>query len=221
MNMSLKIGKMLVEPKHLALGAVFIVSVVILALSGLIKENKVKSEPTPSTLTWEKIVDSTEGGIYTNYTYKFKFDYPEYVFKYSSLEIDEQTNKQDRSFLTEQFIVIPYLRVVAENVSHISQSNNENFNEIASLNTGERKVIETENSRSETIKLSQIHEGTMSGFTYYHEGYIEDTEPNFNYNLLLKDNDKMIHVTLEIIPSDKEVFEKIFDEIVESFKPLD
>lgn len=200
--------------------AVFVLMGVFLLSQKQINKAQLNQTNEPSTLTSEKIVDLAKNGLYENYTYKFKFKYPEYIFRYSFLEVDKETNKQDRNFVSEQSLAIPHLRVRAEKLSVAEESTIDLFNKIASIRNGQTISENTDSSSISITRIAEVNRGTLSGFTYYFEGLFYESEASFSYNLILMDNEKVVNIILGIDLPDKEVFEQVFDEVVDSFDSL-
>ena len=82
MNMSDKNGKISIAPKHFVLAGVLAVLVLTLVLLQIQTRNQTRQAvvETPGTLT-EKVEETIENGVYTNYTYGFRFEYPSEKFK--------------------------------------------------------------------------------------------------------------------------------------------
>lgn len=78
--MSKKTEKFAIKPMYLALVLVLIILVTVVTIFQSRRVDNIEVTQTPSTLTEEK-VDKDENGVYTNYKYGFKFEYPNDKFK--------------------------------------------------------------------------------------------------------------------------------------------
>jgi len=185
----------------------------ILALVGIVlfskkqpKQANIAKEPV--TLTEEKVEEEIKDGVYTNYTYGFRFEYPSILFDSYNNTVWE---KDQGIVFSQSGKVLPQLKVYVSGDYYYRKEYELCLNAEPGQIMSERPKVGTE------VKLYDIESNSVCVLRGDPRGLIID-EPVWWYTAYFPINDQTVVMNLSSW-QETEInnFRKNFDNVVESF----
>lgn len=166
--MAKKKGKKLIAPKYLVLAVLLTILVIAVTFLGSKKQGNVEVTQTPSTLTEEKVEEEVKDGVYTNYTYGFRFEYPEEIFNYTNPWTNHPNNNPSYKVFFVEGQRFPQLSInlLSEDLY------GELYSKCVSSNVGATIDI-SEKTGSISVKRYDLNNICVSEVTPYGEGLVE------------------------------------------------
>lgn len=212
-----------------------IVLVVAFLLTYRVQEgaiNKQASSPTEG----EYPIDTENDGVYYNYQYGFRFDYPKEVFeKYTPIDSKEgkyilsMSNVVENQILGDTHLSLHIMSLNGDNNYPIVQK----YNDIKELPLGVFEYSDDElddlekrniNPIGNTKKIKDVTIDDYDGFVSITDFVGRDTEPSEGHTFLISKNDVLISInvsTTGITYEDELKRLEIIENIVESFDFFD
>lgn len=171
------------------------------------KTNNSTSSPSPSMQA--PVIEEVESGVYTNYTYGFRFEYPDKIFNTSNpWEIN----------MGKQFMVdgdfFPRLRVQS-----LGQEWNETLNKCIEAKEGE--IISQDTKSGTRVKL---YNTDISCVVSFDPRGFKDGEPPYGFSTYFHKDGQIVLVSLSSSKDSKNQYASVIDKIVQSFEffaPID